>query len=81
MGKYNLKENNVRKDPLHVETHNAVAAAINDLDSRAEELETEIDRPVAGLNTIGLMRGTWIPNGGTLPTPLQPWTLVVEAAP
>lgn len=32
----------------------------------------------AGLNTLGFVKGIFIPNGGTLPTPLPIYTLVIE---
>lgn len=37
---YNLDESIVAGDPEHPETHVAIAAAVNDLDDRVEELET-----------------------------------------
>lgn len=48
MGKYNLKMNNSINDPEHVETHNAIAQAINDLDERVEAIAPEEPLTLAG---------------------------------
>jgi hypothetical protein len=34
--------------------------------------------PQAGLNTIGWVKAVFIPNEGTIPTPIDPYTIVIE---
>lgn len=40
--KYNLDENIAEGDPLHPETHEAIAEAVNDLDDRTVDIETDL---------------------------------------
>lgn len=95
MGKYNIDETLAEGDPGHVEQHVEVAKAINDLDSRAEKKADLVDGkipstqlptiappeyPVAGMSAVGMVRGVFVPPGSPLPSPLLPWTLVVETS-
>ena len=63
---YNIDAEIAEGDAGHVEHHEAMAAALNDLSGPA------------GLNTAGWGRMVFIPNGGTLPVGLPEYTLVVE---
>ena len=40
--KYNLDEHIAEGDPLHPETHEAIAEAVNDLDDRTADIETDL---------------------------------------
>lgn len=40
--KYNLDEHIAAGDPLHPETHEAIAKAVNDLDDRTAGIETDL---------------------------------------
>lgn len=40
--KYNLDEQIAEGDPLHPETHEAIAEAVNDLDDRTADIETDL---------------------------------------
>ena len=40
--KYNLNEHIAEGDPLHPETHEAIAEAVNDLDDRTADIETDL---------------------------------------
>ena len=72
--KYNLGDSFKEGDPGHPQTHSALGAAVNDLDDRLEGLVNDNAR----LNTAGFVRGVFIPSGGTIPTGLPPYTIVIE---
>ena len=48
--KYNLDEQIAAGDPLHPETHEAIAKAVNDLDDRTAGIETDLTTRLSPTN-------------------------------
>lgn len=65
--KYNLDEQIAEGDPLHPETHEAIAGAVNDLDDRTANIETDLSTRLSPTELSATYVATTDEDGAAIP--------------